>query len=149
MRDMSRIIVGVDGSTHSQRALEWAVHEAAIRRLPLAVITVYRMMVGYWGGAVAFPEDHALADHARKDAEEATQKALALAGDDRPESVNVEVLSGIEAEELVSASKDAEMVVVGSRGTGGFARLLLGSVSTQVVHHAHCPVVVVPAEDRR
>jgi len=105
-------------------------------------------MVGYWGGAVAFPEDHALAEKARKEAQEATDKALALAGAARPEKVTVEVLSGLPAEELVAVSKDADILVVGSRGTGGFARLLLGSVSTQVAHHAHCPVVVIPAEDR-
>lgn len=145
---MSKIVVGIDGSSHSQRALEWAVHEAAIRKLPLTVITVYRMVVGYWGGAVEFPGDHALADNARQVAQEATDKALSLAGDDRPEKVSVEVLSGIAAEELVAASKDADMIVVGSRGTGGFARLLLGSVGTQLTHHAHCPVVVIPAEGR-
>jgi nucleotide-binding universal stress UspA family protein len=48
------------------------------------------------------------------------------------------------AEELVNASRDADMLVVGSRGGGGFARLLMGSVSSQVVHHASCPVVVIP-----
>jgi len=145
---MSRIVVGIDGSRHSQRALEWAISEASLRHLPLTVITVYRTMVGYWGGAVAFPEDHALAEKARKEAQEATDKALALAGAARPEKVTVEVLSGLPAEELVAVSKDADILVVGSRGTGGFARLLLGSVSTQVAHHAHCPVVVIPAEDR-
>jgi nucleotide-binding universal stress UspA family protein len=145
---MSRIIVGIDGSRHSQRALEWAVREATLRDLPLTVITVYRTMVGYWGGAVAFPEDHALAEKARKDAQEDTDKVLALAGVARPEKVTVEAVSGLPAEELVAASRDADLIVVGSRGTGGFARLLLGSVSTQVAHHAHCPVVVIPAEDR-
>ena len=145
---MSRIVVGIDGSRHSQRALEWAIREASLRELPLTVVTVYRTMVGYWGGAVAFPEDHALAEKAAKQAQEATDKALALAGDDGPEKVTVEVVSGLPAEELVTASKDADILVVGSRGTGGFARLLLGSVSTQVAHHAHCPVVVIPAEDR-
>lgn len=52
------------------------------------------------------------------------------------------------AHELLSAAKDADMIVVGSRGTGGFTRLLMGSVSTQVSHHAHGPVVIIPPEDR-
>jgi len=149
MRDMSKIIVGIDGSAHSQRALDWAVHEAAIRQAPLCVITIYRPVVGYWGGAVTFPQDHTLADRARDEAREVTEKALSLAGDARPASVTVEARGGIPAEELINASRHADMIVIGSRGTGGFARLLLGSVGTQLTHHAHCPVVVIPAEDRR
>jgi nucleotide-binding universal stress UspA family protein len=58
--------------------------------------------------------------------------------------VLVSVETGDAAEELVRASSDAEMLVVGSRGSGGFAKLLMGSVSSQVTHHAACPVVVVP-----
>lgn len=152
---MSGIIVGIDGSYHSQRALEWAVHEAAVRQLPLRVLTVYRTAVAYWGGAaaaLAFPGDpslaDSLADQALTVAREATEKALAGAGDAHPAGVTVEAVGGIAAEELVGASRGADMIVVGSRGTGGFARLLLGSVGTQVVHHAHCAVVVIPAEDR-
>jgi nucleotide-binding universal stress UspA family protein len=57
----------------------------------------------------------------------------------------VRAVSGVPAEELVKASRDSDLVVVGSRGGGGFARLLMGSVSSQVVHHAACPVTVVPA----
>jgi nucleotide-binding universal stress UspA family protein len=146
---MSGIIVGIDGSDHSQRALDWAVREATVRQVPLTVISVYRAVVGYWGAAVLYPQDQVCTAQARQDAQDATDKALANAGDARPASVTVTALSGIPAEELVDASKDADMLVVGSRGTGGFARLLLGSVSSQCVHHAHCPVVVIPAEDRR
>ncbi len=145
---MSGIIAGFDGSQHSQRAVEWAVREAAVHQMPLTVLTVFRTAAGYWGAPVHHPQNHELSDQALKDAQEAADKALAQAGDARPESVTVRVISGIPAEELVTASKDADMIVVGSRGTGGFARLLLGSVSSQLVHHAHCPVVVIPAEDR-
>lgn len=146
---MSGVVVGIDGSRHSQRALEWAVREAAMRQLPLTVIYVYRSVAAYWGGAADFPKDGALAGKARGDAREATHKALALAGDELPENVTVRAVNGLAAEELIGASQTADMVVVGSRGTGGFARLLLGSVTSQVAHHAHCPVVVIPAEDRR
>ncbi len=65
-------------------------------------------------------------------------------GESRPESVTVQVVSGTPAHELLSTARDADMIVVGSRGAGGFARLVMGSVSTQVSHHAHCPVAVIP-----
>ena len=65
-----------------------------------------------------------------------------------PESVTVKAVHGFPVEELVNASKDADIVVLGSRGVGGFTRLLLGSTAGQVVQHAHCPVLIVPPEDR-
>jgi nucleotide-binding universal stress UspA family protein len=146
---MSRIVVGIDGSPTAQRALEWAVREAAVRRVPLTVITVYSSVVSFWGGAVELPPDQTVADKAREDAREAAVKALALAGDEQPESVTVEAISGLPADELLRATQDADLIVVGSRGTGGFARLLLGSVGTQVAYHAHCPAVIIPADDRQ
>jgi len=146
---MSGIIVGIDGSANSETALEWAVQEAAIRQVPLRVITIFRQAVSHWGaGPVTYPQDNAVAMRAREAAQDATDKALAHAGDARPNSVTVEAVSGIPAEELVNASKDADMIVMGSRGAGGFARLLLGSVGSQVVHHAHCPIVIIPAGER-
>jgi len=147
---MSGIIVGVDGSTHSERALDWAVQEAAIRQVPLRVITIFRRGISHWGaGAITDPQVDAEASQARAAAQDATDKALAHAGDARPKSVTVEVIGGVPAEELVNASTDADMIVVGSRGTGGFARLMLGSVGNQVVQHAHCPIVIIPAEERQ
>jgi nucleotide-binding universal stress UspA family protein len=140
---MSGITVGIDGSDHSHRALEWAMNEAAIRHAPLTVLIAHNVAVGYWGSAVSYPEDHALSEHAQKAAQEATDKAAAQLGERRPESVTVRALSGTPAEVLVSASEDADLLVVGSRGGGGFGHLLMGSVSTQVAHHAHCPVVIV------
>jgi len=146
---MSGIIVGVDGSTHSERALEWAVQEAAVRQVPLRVITIFRRAVSHWGaGPISDPQEDTVAAQAREAAQDATDKALAHAGDARPKGVTVEAFGGIPAEELVNASKDADLIVVGSRGAGGFARLLLGSVGNQVVHHAHCPIVIIPAEER-
>jgi nucleotide-binding universal stress UspA family protein len=141
---MSGIIVGVDGSGHSRKALEWAVNEAAIRHAPLTVLTVQQAVVGYLGGVVPYPGDQALAEHARHAAQESADKALAQLGDSRPASVTVKAVIGTPAEALLKAGIDADMVVLGSRGAGGFARLLMGSVSTQVTHHATCPVVVIP-----
>jgi nucleotide-binding universal stress UspA family protein len=75
-----------------------------------------------------------------------TNKAASQLGAAQPASVNVRALSGFVVRELVDASQDADLVVVGSRGGGGFGRLLLGSVSNEVVQHSACPVVVVPHE---
>ena len=146
---MAGIIVGIDGSDHSHRALEWAVKEAAIRHAPLTVLVVQPAIAGYAGNAVAYPGDASLADQARKTAQEETDQVLAQLGGSAPESVTVQSAIGIPAAVLIAASQDADLVVVGSRGSGGFSQLVLGSVSTQVTHHAHCPVVVIPPAGRR
>ena len=145
---MPGIIVGVDGSGYSQHALEWAVTEAAIRHAPLTVITVYQAAAGYWGSRISSPDDPAPAERARQATHEAVGKALAGLGDSRPASVTIQAVSGNPAEELLATARDADMIVVGTRGAGGFARLLLGSVSTYLTHHAQCPVVVIPPDDR-
>ena len=145
---MPGIIVGVDGSGYSQHALEWAVTEAAIRHAPLTVITVYQAAAGYWGSRISSPDDPAPAERARQAAHEAVGKALAALGDNHPASVTVQAVSGNPAGELLDAARDADMIVVGTRGAGGFARLRLGSVSTYLTHHAQCPVVVIPPDDR-
>ena len=144
---MPGIIVGVDGSVHSKNALEWAMKEAAIRHAPLTVITVHPVIAGFSGRPVAYPTDGALADKARETAQEEVDKTLAGLSGQGPETVTVQGVSGFPAEVLITAGRDADMLVVGSRGSGGFSRLLLGSVSSQVTHHAHCPVVVIPSAD--
>jgi len=145
---MSGIIVGVDGSGHSQRALEWAMKEAALRHAPLTVLTVHQAIRGYYGGVSSFPDDPEKTEEARVAAQAETDKVLAGIGGARPESVTVKAVNGFPVEELISASKDADIVVLGSRGVGGFTRLMLGSVSSQVAQHAHCPVLLIPSEDR-
>jgi nucleotide-binding universal stress UspA family protein len=145
---MSGIIVGIDGSSHSRRALEWAINEAAIRHMPLTVLTVHQAVTGFWGGPVVYPGDADLTEHARKVAQDETDVALGkLAPEARPPEVTVLAVTGIPAEEVLRMAGDADMVVVGSRGAGGFKKLLMGSVSTHVTHHSHCPVVVVPDAD--
>lgn len=143
---MPGIIVGIDGSLHSRRALEWAVSEAAARRAPLTVLTVRQAVAGYWGGPVPYVEDPALVEQAFKEVQKETDDVLdELGAGSRPPSVTVRAVAGVPAAELLAAAEGADLLVVGARGAGGFARLLLGSVSTHVTHHAHCPVVVVPA----
>jgi nucleotide-binding universal stress UspA family protein len=145
---MSGIIVGVDGSGHSQRALEWAMKEAAIRQVPLTVLTVNEAIRGYFAGMAVFPDDPARTEAARQAAQAETDKVLAGLDGPRPDSVTVKAVHGFPVEELITAGQDADMIVLGSRGAGGFTRLMMGSVADQVAHHAHCPVLIVPPEDR-
>jgi nucleotide-binding universal stress UspA family protein len=140
---MPGIIVGVDGSGHSQRALEWSMKEAALRHAPLTVLTVHQAVRGYFGGVSTFPEDAELTAKARVAAQAEADKVLATLGDSRPESVTVTAVNGFPVEEIIKAGQDADMIVLGSRGTGGFDRLMLGSVTSQVAHHATVPVVIV------
>jgi nucleotide-binding universal stress UspA family protein len=150
MSTMAGIVVGIDGSDHSRYALEWAIKEAALRRTPLTVLSVQQPVTAYWGAGAAVPlpspYDPSLVKRVLEVAEEETDKTLEkTAPEFRPPSVTVKAVAGLPAEVLLQATADADMLVVGARGAGGFTRLLLGSVSTQVTHHAHCPVVVIPS----
>ena len=144
---MPGIVVGVDGSDHSRHALAWAMHEAELRHVPLQVVTVHPPPVRpatriYWG-IPSYPENSFDPELARA----ATQQfvdSVAHEVDGALPEVTVSVVTGDASEELVNASYGADMLVVGTRGSGGFARLLMGSVSSQVTHHAVCPVVVIP-----
>ena len=145
---MSGIIVGVDGSGHSQRALAWAMNEAAVRHVPLTVLTVHEAVRGYYGSMAIYPDDPARTEDARVVAQAETDKVLAGLDGPRPESVTVKAVHGFPVEELINAGKDADMLVVGLRGAGGFTRLMMGSVAGQVAEHAHCPVLLVPPQNR-
>jgi nucleotide-binding universal stress UspA family protein len=144
---MPGIIVGLDGSGHSQRALEWAMGEAAIRQVPLTVLTVHQAVVGFYGSATIDSDDPTRTEEARQAAQAETDKVLAGLEGSRPESVTVTAVHGFPVEELISAGRDADMIVLGSRGAGGFTRLMMGSVAGQVAQHAPCPVLIVPPED--
>jgi nucleotide-binding universal stress UspA family protein len=145
---MPGIVVGVDGSHHSGRALGWAMREAQVRHVPLNVVTVHpppvRPATGIYWGIPTLPENSFDPELARVAVRQFVDEAAKETGETGLE-VTVSVVTGDVAEELVQASRDADMLVVGSRGSGGFARLLMGSVSSQVTQHAEVPVVVVPA----
>jgi nucleotide-binding universal stress UspA family protein len=121
--------------------------EAAIRQASLTVITVHHAMVGHFGGIANDPQDPERTEKARESAQAETDKVLAELAGPRPASVTVTAVHGFPAQELVRASGDADIIVLGSRGAGGFTRLLMGSVASQVSTHAHCPVVIVPSDD--
>jgi len=145
---MSGILVGVDGSGHSQRALEWAMHEAAIRHVPLTVLTVHEAIRGYYSDMAVYADDPVRTEEARAAAQAETDKVLVGLDGPRPESVTVKAVHGFVVEELINAARDADMLVVGSRGAGGFSRLMVGSVADQVARHAYCPVLLIPPENR-
>jgi nucleotide-binding universal stress UspA family protein len=146
---MPGITVGIDGSHDAHLALEWAMQEAAVRHVPLTVVTVHDVPASGWtGGPIILPADEPALERAHQAAGDAVAKAAAALGESKPPSVEVRAVNGFPAQELIEASRDADLLVVGSRGGGGFARLLLGSISDHVVHHAYCPVVVVPGQRR-
>jgi nucleotide-binding universal stress UspA family protein len=145
---MSGIIVGVDGSGYSQRALEWAMREAAVRQVPLTVLTVNEAVRGYYSSMAVYADDPVRTEDARKLAQAETDEVLDRLAGPRPASVTVKAVHGFVVEELIDAGKDADMIVVGSRGAGGFTRLMMGSVAAQVAQHARCPVLIVPPDNR-
>jgi nucleotide-binding universal stress UspA family protein len=141
---MPGILVGIDGSAHSHHALEWAVSEAATCHAPLTVLSVGQAVASYWGAAV----DPDLTEKARDAAQQETDSVLGKTdGGSRPPSVTVRAVTGMPGDELLNAAADADMIVVGCRGAGGFKALRMGSVSLQVTQHAHCPVVVIPDDN--
>jgi len=142
-QEVRQIVVGVDGSDSSLDALRWAAREAELRDAELLVVMAWQLpVVGPY--LPAMPLDaKAWEDGARQRLSEAL---TAVFGDKLPAWVRAELRPGPPASVLVEAGRDADLVVVGSRGHGGFVGALLGSVSTAVVHHAACPVLVVRQE---
>lgn len=144
---MPGILVGIDGSGHSQRALEWAAREAAIRHTSLTVVTVHQAVAGFWGGTLKYAEDDTVTAKVREAAQAETDKVVAALGDSRPASVTVTAIHGYPAEDIIKAGADADMIVLGSHGAGGWRRAM-GSTATKVAHHAPVPVLIVPTEPR-
>lgn len=144
-----RIVVGVDGSSSSRQALLWAIHQAARCTSVLRIVSV---LVPPDMGLESYeygPPDRELEtkalERARTWIQEAEEQARrALPGD----QISAEVRVGGAAQILIEESRNADLVVVGSRGLGGFRGLLLGSVSQQCAAHAACPVVVVRGDHR-
>ena len=140
---MPGIVVGVDGSGHSRKALETAAAEAAAHGVPLTVLVIHQAVRDVYGSASHYGDDAALTEKAKEAAQAETDQVLAAAGS-QPASVTVTAVHGLPVDELIKASQGADMLVLGRRGFGGFARLTMGSVTSQVAHHAHCPVLIVP-----
>ena len=143
---MPGIVVGVDGSGHSRKALERAAAEAVAHGTSLTVLTVHQAVRDVYGSASNYSDDAALTDKAKEAAQAETDQVLATLGS-QPASVTVTAVHGLPVDELIKASQGADMLVLGRRGFGGFARLMMGSVTDQVSRHAHCAVLVVPPAD--
>jgi len=137
---MERIVVGIDGSETSRAALQWALDEARRRQAAVDVVHAWHhpFLIGY--GYSAELDLGTVEEDARQFLDDL------VAGVDTTGVPAVEpvLMADSPARALLDAAKGASLLVVGSRGRGGFTGLLLGSVSQQVIHHAPCPVVVIP-----
>lgn len=143
------IVVGVDGSAASASAVRWAAREAELRNLPLMVVSVLAPVVqagGPWP-EVPVPEEYVRLQ--RAEATEVVDKAVRSAADGTAAALQItgEVVLGPIMATLVDMSTRADMMVVGCRGEDAVSRALLGSVSSGLVHHAHCPVAIIHAEE--
>ena len=137
-RDPARVVVGVDGSEPSARALDWAVTEAAYRGAPLHLVTawLFPMAEGYALTATVPQVHEAAGEVCERAADDVRRRAPQL-------RVSTETVQHTPGPALVAASDPADLLVVGSRGLGGFEGLVMGSVSQYCARHASCTVVVV------
>jgi nucleotide-binding universal stress UspA family protein len=133
------IVVGVDGSEPSRKALRWAAEQARLTGATLRVLTTWEVATGT-GWVPTFPVDYDPEAMARRALDEAIDETL---GADPGIPVERVVKVGHAAPVLLAAAKDADLLVVGSHGHGAFAGMLIGSVSEHLVRHAPCAIVVV------
>jgi nucleotide-binding universal stress UspA family protein len=148
------VIVGVDGSAGSDEALRWALGEARLRKAPLRVLHAWVDLHALVPALVGYPyvrrgsfEPHTADDATagRQAAETVLERAIVELGELGDVEVERVIMEGSAAQVLIDAASEHDLLVVGSRGHGGFADLLLGSVSQQCAQHAGCPVVIVRA----
>lgn len=137
-----RIVVGVDGSPSSRQALRWAVGQARLTGASVDAVLCWALPTMY--GRAPMSVDRELGHTAEKVLAQAVGAAV---GDDRPVEIRETAVLGNASEVLVERSHGADLLVVGSRGHGGFAGALLGSVGQHCVQHASCPVVVTRRTD--
>ena len=136
-----RIVVGVDGSAPSKAALAWAVRQAQLTGAAVEAIIAWEYPATYGYAMPAAPE---INYNFEEIAAEVVANTIAeVCGQGEPVKITSRVVEGNAAQALLDASAGAELLVIGSRGHGGFVEALLGSVGQHCVHHATCPVVVI------
>ncbi len=133
----SHIVVGIDGSEPSRHALRWALTYAALINAEVEAVMAWSYPVNY--GVAGLPVDWS----PEADARAVLDRTVASVTD---VAVTKKVIEGNASQVLLDETKDAQLLVVGSRGHGGFAGLLLGSVSANCAEHARCPVLVIPGK---
>jgi nucleotide-binding universal stress UspA family protein len=136
------IVVGVDGSPDATRALDWAIDEALRRDFTLLLVHGVEI-----GAAAASPYGTGMVLEQLEEAGRVVLDDAVAHAAERGVIAEARMEIGSGAHALIEASRGAELVVVGTRGHGGFVGMLLGSVSSAVAHHAHCPVVVLRPEE--
>lgn len=139
-----QVIVGVDGSAQSIVALQWTCRRAGMCGDHVRAVCAWSL--GASGEDWSLPSD-AKAEGQRRAERVLRDAAEAVRRDHPAAELETQAIQGAAARVLVEMSADADLLVVGSRGLGGFTGLLLGSVSQQCVHHAHCPVTVIRTPD--
>jgi nucleotide-binding universal stress UspA family protein len=144
MTEIKQIVVGVDGSESSRAALHWAYDEAAHHDAALVAVSTWNPPTLPLGTGYGSMPPEGYESQPERDAREVLER---LTGDLEPRTpevdVRISISKGSPAKVLIDMSQGADLLVVGSRGHGGFAGMLLGSVSQHVVAHAACPVVVL------
>ncbi len=143
---MGTIVVGVDGSQGSVRALRYALDEARARAAEVTLVGVWHIPAAV-NEAFWVPVDIDLDDSYAKAAQDVLDKALGTVGEAASGIKTTTVVrEGQAAYAVCAEAEGADLLVVGSRGLGGFRGLILGSVSQQCAHHTPCPIVIVPAK---
>ncbi|OBG69356.1 MULTISPECIES: universal stress protein [unclassified Mycobacterium] len=141
------VLVCVDGSAASDAAVAWATREAIMHELPITLMHAVPPVVVGWPVGQLYAD---MPDWQREGAEHVMDQARktlsASVGDANPPEIRTETVYSAIVPALIEASRDAWMLVTGSEGLGAVGRLLLGSVATGIVHHAHCPVAVIHSE---
>ena len=137
------VVVGIDGSPGAETALRFAAEEAALRGLQLRIVCAWEAPAGTYVGEAFAPTADAFleAEHHADDVLRTALERLTVDSAVETEALSVE---GHPATVLIEQARDAVLLVVGSRGRGTAASLLLGSVSQRLAHHAPCPLVIVP-----